>query len=108
MEENTEVEAADHDWKCEKIVSSVKGDFNIGENVGSYIFRGDKDRRGYNSVALHDTKFFHSTCYEHCTSLMRYLFSAIRWDFFAMVYEEDMEKLLLYIPYEMLIETGGG
>ena len=39
---------------------------------------------------------------------MSYLFGAIRWDVVAMVEEEDMYKLLLYIPYELLIETEGG
>ena len=46
VEEKTEVEDSDHDWKCEKIVPSATGDLNIGENVGYYIFSEGKDGRG--------------------------------------------------------------
>ena len=54
MEDYTEVESDDHDWKCEKIVSSVTGDLNIGANVVDSIFSDGKDGHGYHYVALND------------------------------------------------------
>jgi hypothetical protein len=67
-----------HDWSCEKIVPSVTGEFNIGESVGDSLFSGGVDGRGFHTVALHDGTFQHSTGYDHCASILSYLYDAIR------------------------------
>ena len=105
LEENTEVEAAEHDWECYMIVLLVTGDLNIGDNVGDSIWIGDKESRGYHSFVLNDATFFHSTCYDRCVSLLIYLFSAIQRHVIATEEEEDMAKILSYMPYDMLIEN---
>ena len=58
-------------------MSSVMGDLNIVDNVGDYFFSDRKDVHGYHSVSLHDVTLFHSTLYDHCASIMIYLFIAI-------------------------------
>ena len=86
----------------------MTGDLNIGDNMGNSIFIGGKYGRGYHYVLHNDVTFFHCTCYDHCSSLLSYLFSAILWDLVAMSEGENMENFLLYIPFEMFIETKGG
>ena len=53
------------------------GGLNIVDNVGDYFFSDRKDVHGYHSVSLHDVTLFHSTLYDHCASIMIYLFIAI-------------------------------
>jgi len=103
-----EVQAADHDWKCEKIAPSLTGGFNIGENVGDSLLSVGEDGRGYYSMTLHDETFEPSSSYHHCASLMSYIFADIRRDVVEMAEEEYISKLLPFMPYELLIETYSG
>ena len=76
--------------------------------MGDSIFSDGKYGCVYHSVAPHDATLIQSTCYYHCALLLRYLFSVILQGAVSMEEEESMAKILMYIPYEMLIETDGG
>ena len=51
--------------------------------MGGSILSGGKYVYVYHSVALHDATLFHSSFYDHCTSLLSYLLSTIIWDFLS-------------------------
>mmetsp|Transcript_13746 Transcript_13746/g.20163 ORF Transcript_13746/g.20163 Transcript_13746/m.20163 type:complete len:801 (-) Transcript_13746:170-2572(-) len=73
---DTEVVAADHDWKQFKMTPSFTLDMSISEDSGDSLLSGGNDGNGRIYASLHDATFEKSTNYHHVASSLDILRSS--------------------------------